>query len=245
MTLNKFLRQYQHVIISIVIILFCAGGVLFAAIPSIQKTQELIRELSAIKQETSMYANKLETLHVLNEDELRNQLTQVLSAVPTDRSFPTLFETVEGVGLQTGISIRSMNIIGGTTLATSAASKVSAGDKKIGTHTVPFNVSVEGSLDALEQFITIAPRVRRLLRIKSFSISFPKNESPVAISIEMDAFYEPLPATLGTAKSTLSLLTEEDLGVINTLTRFPLATQNMSESPHPLVGKVKENPFSP
>lgn len=231
--------------ISVSILLFCAIGIIFAAIPSVQKIQEFIGMMSTLKQETVMFSRKLETLNILHEDELRDQLAQVLSAVPTDRSFPTLFETVEGVGAQTGVYIRSMNITGGTTLATPSASKVSAEDKKIGTRTVPFSVTVEGSLVTLEQFITISPRVRRLLRIKSFSISFPKNESPVVISIEMDAFYEPLPISLGSAKATLSVLTDEDLAVINTLTQFPLATQQGSELPPPLVGRVKENPFSP
>lgn len=243
-TVNKTFRQYQNIIISVSILLFCVMGTVFGVVPAALKVQEMVGAVRLLREETKTLANKLETLSRFDEVILRQQLTDVLSAVPADRSFPTLFQTVEAVAAQTGVAIKNMDI-GGTSLATPSASKISAAEKKLGTRTVPFTVTVEGPIGALEQFISLSPNVRRLLRIKIFSITFPKDQSTVTTSFDMDAFYEPLPTSLGTAKSTLPSLTEQDTAVIAKLSGFPLTTSETAELPPPVIGRVKQDPFSP
>lgn len=245
MTTDKFIRTYQHMIISGGIILFCLFAAIFALVPALGTVQNIISELRTIADEADSLQKKLNTLNTLDEDTLRNQLTQVLSAVPAERSFPTIFETVEGVAAQTGVSVINMSLAGGATLATPSTAQVSAADKKLGTRTIPFSVSINGSLAAVQEFIARIPKVRRLFRIRVFSISFPKDARPLTVSIDMDAFYEPLPTTLGTAKVVLPTLTAADEEVVSKLTELPLATQESGAMPPPLIGKVKDNPFSP
>lgn len=240
---NKSFKKYQNVSVSAALLIFCIAALIFAVIPSISKVQELVAETRKLSEETTLLRKKLVTLNSLDEATLRTNLANVLSAVPAERSFPTVFETVESVAAQTGTTVVSMAISGGATLATPAA--VSASDKKLGTRTIPFSVTINGSLDAVEQFIALVPNVRRLLRVRVFSIAFPKEEKPLTVMIEMDAFYEPLPTNIGNTKTVLPQLTEEDVGVINRLTLFPLASQESGALPPPLIGKTKENPFSP
>lgn len=218
---------------------------MYAVVPAVGTVQDILLESKTLADETETLQNKLNLLNTLDEETLRVQLTEVLSAVPAERSFPTVFETVEGVAAQTGVTVISMNLTGGATLATPSASKVSAADKKLGTRTIPFSVAINGSLPAVQEFIALIPKVRRLFRIRVFSISFPKDLRPLTVSIEMDAFYEPLPATLGTAKTTLPTLTEADQAMVTRLIELPLATFDSGAMPPPLIGKIKENPFSP
>jgi len=245
MTTDKFLRTYLHIIISCVIIFFCIVAAIFALVPAIGTVHDIFLEVRNLTDETDSLQKKLNTLSGLDEDTLRNQLTQVLSAVPAERSFPTVFETVEGVAAKTGVTVISMNLSGGATLATPSSSQVSAADKKLGTRTIPFSVSINGSLPAVEEFIAMIPKVRRLFRIRVFSISFPKDVRPLTVSIDMDAFYEPLPATIGTAMVVLPTLTQADEAVVARLTELPLATFESGAMPSPIIGKIKENPFSP
>jgi len=244
-TIQSTLRQYQNLVISGVIILFCVVGILFAAVPSIAKIQEMVQTTVTLSGEIRTLSEKQSALQNLDEISLREQLANALSAVPAERSFPTLFETVEGVAAQTNVAIKSMNLAGGTTLATPSASKISATEKKIGTRTVPFTITVEGGMSALENFITLTPNVRRLLRIKTFSITFPKDISPITISVDMDAFYEPLPTSVGKTKAILPTLTAADEEVITKLSQLPLVTTQTTEAPPPLIGRVKSDPFSP
>lgn len=242
---DSFVRVYQHVIISGVIIVFCLIASIFAVVPAIGTVRETLSNMQTLADETDMLQKKLNILNTLDEDMLRVQLKEVLSAVPAERSFATVFETVEGVAAQTGVSVISMNLVGGATLATPSASKISASDKKLGTRTIPFSVSINGSLSAVQEFIARIPKVRRLFRIRVFSISFPKDLRPLTVSVEMDAFYEPLPSTLGTAKTTLPTLTDADQAMITRLIELPLATFESGAMPPPLIGKIKDNPFSP
>lgn len=245
MQFDKLFRKYQNTIVSAVILLFCVLAAIFAVIPSVTKVQQLAADLRVMTEESTALKKKLDTLVTLDEATLRTNLTNVLSAVPAERSFPTVFETVESVAAQTGVSVVSMSISGGASLATPAASQVSAADKKLGTRTIPFSVTINGSLTGIEQFIALIPQVRRLLRIRVFSIAFPKDDRPLTVNIDMDAFYEPLPASIGSAKAVLPQLTETDLAMIEKLTSLPLASQESGALPPPLIGKTKENPFSP
>ncbi len=245
MKTDKLVRTYQHMIISGVIIFFCFIATIYAVVPGVGSVQEIFSEIRTLTDETDILEQKMSILNTLDEETLRIQLKEVLSAVPAERSFPTVFETVEGVAAQTGVSVMSMNLTGGATLATPSAAKVSVADKKLGTRTIPFSVTINGSLPAVQEFIALIPKVRRLFRIRVFSISFPKDLRPLTVSIDMDAFYEPLPATLGTAKATLPILTDEDQAVVTRLIELPLATFESGAMPPPLIGKTKEDPFSP
>ncbi len=244
-TLDKFFRTYQSIIVSVVLLVFCVTGALFGVVPSARKVQELSIQMRDISEQTTGLQRKLNALNNLDEETLRRQLTNVLSAVPAERSFPTLFETIEGIAVQTGVSVVQMHLSGGTTLATPSAAKVSAADKKLGTRTVPFSVTITGTASAVQEFITLAPKVRRLLRIRTFSIAFPRDVRPLTVAIEMDAFYEPLPTSLGTAKTLLPTLSASDEEIITRLGELPLITQENGELTVPLIGRVKENPFSP
>jgi len=115
----------------------------------------------------------------------------------------------------------------------------------LGARTVPFSVTVNGSISAVQEFITLAPNVRRLLRIRTFAIAFPPDERPLTVSIEMDAFYEPLPTSLGTAKTILPELTAADNEIIERLGNMELITQSAEALPEPFIGQIKPNPFVP
>lgn len=242
--INKLFRTYQNGIISVALLVFCLIATLVAVVPAVQKVQDMLGEMQDLSEQTSVLQKKLDTLNALDEDTLRMQFANVLSAVPADRSFPTLFETVEGVAAQTGVIVFDMNISGGASLATPSSAQVSLSDKKLGTRTIPFTVTVNGTLSAVEQFIAMVPTVRRLLRVRVFSITFPKESRPLTVSMDMDAFYEPMPTTIGTAKTLLPTLSEAEEAVISKLSDMPLASQGSGSLPAPLIGKMKENPFS-
>jgi hypothetical protein len=243
--LPKFVRTYQNFIVSGSILFFCILGLFLVTLPFGNRVRELYAEVDTIVTETDALTRKLNTLNSLDEGTLRQQLGDVLSAVPSDRSYPTLFETVEGVAAQTGVSIVNMNITGGTSLATASASKATVAEKQLGTRTVPFSVSVTGTVSQIRDFIALAPSVRRLLRIRTFNISYPEEERPLTITIDMDAFYEPLPSSIGSAKSVLPNITDAEIEVINKLSQLPLASGASASLPPPAIGQARANPFAP
>lgn len=244
-TLTQTVRTHKDVLISTAILLFCILAVFIALIPAGRKTFGLLEEMRTLRDKAQLLTEKLTTLEALSEEDLRNELSTVLSAVPADRAFASLFETVEGVAGRSGVTLVDMSISGAATLATPSASRLSAAEKKLGTRTVPFTVTINGTLSALEQFITLVPNVRRLLRIRAFSLTFPKTERPISITIEMDGFYEPLPTNLGATNAILPRLSEAHEAVVARLSDMPLLGERSTALPPPFIGKVKENPFAP
>lgn len=243
--IDALLKKYKDVIISVVILLFCAVGFISGVIPATQKVRGLLDQTRQLSSKTQALRTKLTALNALDENTLRSQLNELISAVPSDKSLPTVFSTVEGIAGQAGVSITSMGIGGDSSLATPAASKRTAQEKQIGTRTIPFSVTIEGALPAIQQFITLAPQVRRLLRIRTFAITFPTSDLPVHIAVEMDAFYEPFPVTIGKTGSALPTLSESEVDIIAKVAKLPLANVSENSLPPPLIGQVKSNPFAP
>ena len=93
--------------------------------------------------------------------------------------------------------------------------------------------------------MTLAPTVRRLMRIRSFSIQFPKNDKPLTVSMVMDAFYEPSITALGGASSVISAITTAEQATIDTLALFPLLSEAISVGDEEVAPSVEQklNPF--
>ncbi len=207
--LNTILKTYQGLIISGVILLFCAVGLIAAVIPAIDKVQTLWQDTQKLSDDNKALQTKLNALNLLDETSLRQQLDTVISAVPADKSLPTLFSTVDALSAQSGVSVMALTVNGNTSLASgSAATRITPEERLLGTQTVPFSLSIQGTLASIQQFITLAPQVRRLLRIRTFAISFPQDNRPIRIALEMDAFYQPSPTTLGKTGTVLPSLTD-------------------------------------
>lgn len=233
-------------IISGAILLFCAVGFISAVYPSIGKVQSLWADTAKLSDEATALQTKLTALNALDETSLRQQLTNVISAVPTDKSLPTVFSTLDGLAAQTNVSVMDMSIGGNTSLASGSASKLTPEERLIGAQTVPFSVTIQGTLPAIQQFITRAPQVRRLLRIRTFSITFPQDNRPISIALQMDAFYQPSPTAIGKTGAAIVNLTDSEQAVISKVSQLPMATGGTDMSlPPPFIGQLKFNPFSP
>lgn len=242
MDVKHILRTYQAVAISIAILLFCVIALLYGVIPSFKNVGELIVSMQALEKDNASLTKKLAILDRYDEADLKEKLGVVLSAVPADKGLPELFSTVEEVAGKTGVSIADMNVSGGL-VSTASAAKQSPLEKQLGTRTLPFTVTVVGGLSNMQEFITKVAVVRRLMRIRAFSISFPKNDTPLTISLSLDAFYEPYITSLGSVTQEISPLSDEELNTIEKLTGFPLmATSTETVLPSPM-GTTKANPF--
>lgn len=229
---------------SIAIILVCITGVFVGIIPAALRTFEQLTAVRELSDQTNALGRKLEMLDAIDETTIRDDLVTVLSAVPGEKSLPTVFSTVEVVAQQAGVHILDMNMAGAGSVSTQSGAQ-SALEKQLGTRVIPFSLTVEGSIDQIQQFISLVPTVRRLLRLRNFSISFPKQNESLRVNVQMDAFYEPFPTALGKTSTALSALTDKEAQVVAQLSQFMLATQDSGKLPLPLIGPGKLDPFSP
>lgn len=243
MDIKNILRTYQSIAISIAVLLFCITALIGGVIPSVQKVKELFISVSSLSKDNAMLKDKTELLDSYTEEDLKQKLAVVLSAVSGDKGLPSLFSTVEAVAETAGVRMVDMTVTGGI-VASSSAGKQSASEKKVGSHIVPFTVTVTGTEVSIQQFIMLAPAVRRLMRIRLFSIIFSKSDQELTVTLSMDAFYEPYVSQLGGTSSVLTPLSESELAFIDTLSTFPLVGQATQAAPATAVTEQKLNPFS-
>ena len=243
---NRFVRTYQGFVVSAVILLFCAVGFFLGALPAAQKVLGEFDAMRSLSGDVVSLRQKLTLLNSLDESELRNNLATGVSAVPADKSLPSIFATIEALSSQTGASIVDMGIAAGGTVATASAKTATTPlEKQVGTHIVPFAVTIQGAMPTIQQFITLAPGVRRLLRIRTFSITAPKADHPLIVSLAMDAFYEPFPTTLGKAGAPITALSDSEQQTLTTLSQLPQVAAAAPAALLPQVGPGKPNPFAP
>ena len=247
MTSFRLLRHtYQNITLSIGVIIFCLFGYFGGVIPVFGKIQGIFQQKQALLEEREILTNKLTILDRLNEDSLRADLTTILTAVPTDKSVPSLFRAVEGVANATGVSVSTITVAGVGNVATGSAQPgQTAVEKQIGAHVTPFVVNILGSFDNVQDFITMAPQVRRLMRIRTFALQFPKDDTPLNVSLDMDVFYEPLPTSLGAVSQPIFDLTPQEKQALLTISDYPNAgiVSDIGETPSAPV--TKPNPFLP
>lgn len=241
--LRRFLRIYQGFVVSGTILLFAAVALMFAVLPGIRATKELYGSLKRTEKETETLSKKLRFLEGLSEDDLRSQLVTLLSAVPQDKSVPTIFSTVEGLTNQSGVSIVDVTLTSPGSLATTAATRQSTEEKKIGVSTLPFALTVSGTYDQIRAFVGDINKVRRLFDVTSFELSIG-DTGTTQVKFSLTASYRPLPTKVDSVQTPVAALTQKEGEVLAKITQYPDVSQVFSQPLTPILSGGKSNPFA-
>src|SRR3989344_9591395 len=110
--IRRFLFEYRTMILSAVALAGSIMGVVIVVIPAIRQTVDVWKKGNDLQIEVTDLRSKTAVLGSLDEEELRDQLTTLLSAVPSDKSVSTVFATVETLAGQSGITLSDMTVTG-------------------------------------------------------------------------------------------------------------------------------------
>lgn len=243
MHLKKVFHEYQGLIISVGILVISGLGLIVGVVPLIQTTIDLSNEFSTLSKDVNVLDNKISVLETINEDMLKKDLQTLLSAVPSDKSFSTLLGTLDGLTAKSGVSMGTLSLTKPGSLSTASAERLTIDEQVVGSKILPFTVNIIGSFDQIHAFMTSATSIRRLFRVRTFNISFASPDSAQA-SIAMDAFYSPLPSTIGSANQLLAALTSSDADLIAKVAAMELLVTPQTTLPPPSAGAAKPDPFS-
>lgn len=241
---RRFLRIYQGFIVSGAVLFFGAVALILAVLPAIRATRDLYERLLSLKKENQALSDKRTFLASLSEEDLGKRVVVLLSAVPQEKSVPTIFGTVEGLAVQSGVSIVDMSFISPGSLATESASRLSAAEKKIGASTLPFSLAASGSYDAVRAFVGRINRARRLLDVTSFDLSIDAT-GVTNVRLSLTAFHQPLPTKVGSVEAPVPPITQGQEDALEKLIQYPDLTQSFSEASTPLFSTEPRDPFAP
>ncbi|MCX6792342.1 MAG: hypothetical protein NT149_04900 [Candidatus Gottesmanbacteria bacterium] len=251
MQLNKLFHNYLGLIVSVGILIVSGLGILLGVVPILQKTIDMNTQFNSLSAEVDILKNKVSVFESIDEVSMRSNVQTLLSAVPSDKSLPTLLGTLDGLTAKTGVASGNFSLAKLGSLATESAQRLSADEQDVGGNILPFTIDITGSLDQIRGFLAASVSVRRLLRIRTFDVSFLKtapesSESAnlVSATLGMDTFYSPLPTTIGSVSQPLTALTSTDDDVIAKVASMQLLVVPSSPLPPPSVGPSKPDPFS-
>lgn len=242
--LLRTFQLYQNIVIALILLGFSAAGLLFGALPAVRTTWGRLNELRLLGDQVEILTQKATVLSSLDETTLRENLSLLLSAVPAEQSWPTIFATIEGAAAQAGVTLLDMSISQGGAMATASADKQNY-DKKLGVQAIRFVVSLPGTPEQIKQFFSILPGVRRISPIKHFSISGARGGQTMTAQLASDALYEPLPRTIDAVTQPISPLSEKEEAVISRVRALQQVATIETVLPPPKIGPVKTNPFVP
>lgn len=241
--LRRFLRIYQGFVVSGTILLFGAVALAFAVAPGIRATRDLYGNLKEIEKEVQALSGKRTFLEALSEDDLRERVVTLLSAVPQEKSVPTIFSAVEGFANQSGVSIVDMSLTNPGSLATGAATRQSAAEKKIGASTLPFSLTASGTYDQIRAFVGEINKVRRLFDVTSFDLSIG-GMGTTQVRLSLTAFYQPLPTKVGMVEAPLVGLSQKEEEVFGKVSQYPDVSQFVFGPLTPNLSGGKRDPFA-
>lgn len=239
---RRFLRIYQGFVVSGSLILFGVTAFFFAVLPGIRATRDLYGNLKDVQKEVQDLSGKFTFLQSVSEDDLRGRLLIMLSAVPAEKSIPTIFSSADGLAKKFGVSIVDMNLAGMGSLATGAASRQSVAEKKIGASTLPFTMNATGSYDQIRSFVSEINKVRRLFDVTSFDLSIGST-GDTQVRLSLTAFYQPIPTEVGSVQSPVVTLTTKEEEVFMKVSQYPDVSQTFLKSLAPDLSGGKRDPF--
>lgn len=246
MSIIHTIRPYRPLIVSGAILIVCAIGLFAAVAPLAKKTIDLVQEVGPLGEEVASLKEKEQALLVLDAATLQEQLSVLLSAVPQEKSIPTLFSMVEGVAGESGVSIEDMGLSSPGSIATASAVKQTSEEQKLGSGLLPFTLSISGGIEQTRTFLDMSSSVRRLARIRTFSLTV-REDGTARTSLDIDAFWLPFPAAIGKVSQRISALSPEQEQVIADMRALPLFAPSVGIPLNVAIpeGPVKSDPFAP
>ena len=241
--IRNLLRTHKEIIISVILCVVGVGGILFGVVPTVRVVITAISDIRVLDAVITRLDQKAVGLDALSEDNLRDQLSVITAAIPTDKAVPSIFATVDRVAEASGVEVVDMAVTQAGSLSTASAQKLSMEEKTLGASLLPLSVTLRGSYDAIRGFIGRIGSVRRLLRIRSFDIAII-TPGVVQARLALDAFYLSLPSTFANVDQPLVELTREEQDVLAKLASYPLVSQISSGTLRPPSLGTKQNPFA-
>ncbi len=231
---------YRPIILSVTAIVGSVLGFLFVVVPVVRMSWDTRNQNKALQEEISSFRAKKNVLTALSAEDLFVVHTDLLAAIPADKSAATVFATVEGLAAQTGVALADITLTGVGSLATQSGQAKPAVHSS-GARAMSFTVVLEGTSEAIRRFIEQASSVRRLLIVKSFDFTLA---TPSQARVDMEAYYAPPSPASAAPGAQVSALTDQEKEVIGRVNQLPLLGQTLILPPASL-GPAKDDPFSP
>jgi len=244
---RRLYSKYRGFTFPVVLTVFSIFLFFAVIVPVIKQTISIYQEAKVIADEVDILKKRLSVLQAIDEATVERQLVMATSAVPIEKSLPTILRTIDAIGGQTQVTVTNVSIDQPGEISTGSAKALSDAERRFGMHLLPFTVSLTGTYSQLKAFLLLSTQVRRFIRATEFAVDFTGvADSPDQITTQVlfDAFYSPL--KLANNRDQIEPLLPHEEKTLSDLVGYPYVgeitlSQNSSESQ---IQGLRPNPFS-
>lgn len=238
--LHRLILFYRSLFLTIGGLVVSLILIVLVLFPAVSGLRNLYKALPRLETEVAELEVKANLLAGVDPQVLQQNLLVLTSALPTEKSLPTILSTVEGVAGKTGATVVSIDLQGPGSLASESA-VAHLPTSKFPAQRLTAEVMVRGEVEQLKEYLGLISKVRRLLTVAKFGLN-TTNPANATLSLSVNAYYGALTDSSGALKLT-PLSTEEE-NILSIVENLP-SMSTFALTPAAPLGQVRDNPFAP
>lgn len=211
-TVLTFIKKYEIIIASGVLLL-CSVILLFKfAIPNFAKANRVFKDQQVLKKRLSTLAKKDASLSLLDKQYYTDSYQKIRRVLPATTDYYSLFTSLDDLQTKTGITVLKSDFQLGTI---SSASGKFVRAKGTNAFAIPITVEVSGTLPQLTAFMTgLSDLSERLITLDSIALTF-KDNGMMQARFTGNAYFYSQPAALGSLESPLPQIPTQNEAILS------------------------------
>lgn len=204
--------------------------IVMVIIPQIMAYLDVQNEISGINGKSVILEAKSKELASIDEAKIQQSLQVAFTVLPSDRDVPQAMSILQDVLVRSGLTLR----------------RTAYGGGRGANNSFQLNLTVQGSMDALRNFMINLREEGRLFQVESINAQFQKQRSIIEAEIPIAVYYEAAPQKIGSIDQALPKLDNKEEQLLTELSQFTsslLAQGVSSEASASAVPIGKSNPF--
>ncbi|MBU1322434.1 hypothetical protein KKE75_00040 [Patescibacteria group bacterium] len=205
------------------------GAAIFLGIivfgPALSNLQKVIRINKQQKTELSSLEKKLQILEGIDNNLIIDRVKKMEAVFPSDKPIVQLLSSLAQLAAKHSLSFGGVSLSPGS--LTDEKKEDSLAD-------LTFGFEVGGELNSILKFLQELERVAPLMKIDKVGLTI-RTLSMIAAKINVSAFYQPAPKSLGTISQPVKLLSRSEEAILSQLFNF---TQFQAVLPSVQTGKT-------
>lgn len=187
----------------------------FVIIPEVGQWFSIRDEISATQKRIAVLQANIAFLTNLDKNTVTSQLQIASQALPPDKNFGTILDTIANAAVSSGISLSDYSFPVGNVSKSSATDTTNS----TGVSTLTVTITVDGTVDQLSKFIKAIETSLPLAHVTSID----GNNGTTAVTI--DFYQKPFPPVDSSGDTPLTPLSEEKKTLLQKLSTWGNATK--------------------
>ncbi|KKS98399.1 MAG: hypothetical protein UV73_C0002G0113 [Candidatus Gottesmanbacteria bacterium GW2011_GWA2_43_14] len=226
--IKSFILKYESVLSSFVVVLFILILTVKLLLPNFLRITTIFTERKELTTKLVQLKKKEALLTLQNRDVLAEDFARLNMIVPASKDYVLLFSTLDQLQQSTGVFVTRSDFQLGVVSTSSALLKKPVGEPSF---LLPINLEVTGDIGQIEIFLRSLTNLSgRMITVNHLQLTM-LDDGSVRSSIDGNAYFNPLPKTIGKIDSPLPQIKHEYRQIIERVSQNMVLDRQPPEFP--------------